>query len=82
MTIPAGKSGPDVNRIEEVRRIYASALLACVLLVLSVLLDGPISILAWLLLISGFLCLTYVVLASRKLLIYFRSLDHKAELHE
>jgi hypothetical protein len=82
MTNPSGKSDPDINRVDELGRIYASALLACVMIVLSVLLDGPVSILSWLLLISGFLCLTYVVVAARKLLIYFRSLDQNAETHE
>ena len=82
MTNPSGKPVADANRVDELRRIYASALLACVMFVLSVVLDGPVSILSWLLLISGFLCLVYVVLATRRLLIYSRSLDHKAEPHE
>lgn len=82
MTNPSGQTDPDVNRVDELRRIYTSALLACVLIVLSVVLDGPVSVLSWLLLISGFLCLAYVVLATRKLLIHFRSLVHKTEPHE
>ena len=82
MTKPSGQSDPGVNRVDELGRIYITALLACVLIALSVLLDGPVSILSWLLLISGFLCLTYVVVATRTLLIYFRSLDQNTESHE
>lgn len=70
-----------VNRTDELRRIYASALLAGALFVISVVIDGPVSIFSWILLVSGFLCLAYVVLASRNLLIQFRSLDHKTEPH-
>ena len=82
MTNPVGKPEPDVNRGDELRRIYINAFLACILFAISALLDGPVSILAWLLFISGFLCLVYVILAVRKLRIYFRSLEHKAETHE
>ena len=82
MTNPSRQSDPDVHCFDELRRIYTSALLACVTIVLSVVLDGPVSMLSRLLLISGFLCLAYVVIATRKLLIYFRSPGHKTESHE
>jgi Ca2+/Na+ antiporter len=82
MTNPSRLSDPEVNREEELRRIYISALLACVLFVLSVILDGPVSVLSWILLVAGFLCLAYVVFASRYLLIHSRSHDHKVEPHE
>ncbi len=82
MTNPAAHPEPEANRGDELRRIYINAVLACVMFAISALLDGPVSILAWLLLISGFLCLVYVILAVRKLRIYFRSLEQKAETHE
>jgi hypothetical protein len=82
MTSSPDQSEPDFNRVDELRRIYTSAVLACVLFLISVLLDGPVSLFSWVLLISGFLCLTYVVFASRNLLIRSRTQDHKAEPHE
>lgn len=82
MTKPSRESDPEVKREDELRRIYTGALLACVLFAVSVILDGPVSILSWTLLIAGFLCLSYVVFASRYLLIHSRSHDHKAEPHE
>ena len=82
MTNPSRQSDPDVHCFDELRRIYTSALLACTMLALSVVFDGPVSILGWLLLISGFLCLAYTVIATRKLLTYFRSLGHKTDPRE
>lgn len=71
---------PFVDQLSvELKRILASALLACLLVALSAALDGPVSILAWLLLAGGFLCLVYVVVASRHLLNYYRSQHDNAQ---
>jgi Ca2+/Na+ antiporter len=74
------KNGVDVA--VELKRITASGALVLLLLMLAVLLDGPVSILAWMLLAVAFLCLAYVVVASRQLLIHFRSQEYKAEPHD
>lgn len=76
---PSSSAQNIVHESTEVRRILASALLACLLFVLSVFLDGPVSILAWVLLAAGFLCLTYIVVASRYLLNHLRSQNQKTE---
>ena len=74
------KNGVDVA--VELKRILTSSALAFLLLILAVLLDGPVSILAWMLLAVALLCLVYVVIASRQLLIHFRFHEHKAEPHD
>ena len=72
----------SIDVATELRRIITSGVLALLLLSLAVLLDGPVSILAWMLLAVAFSCLAYVVIASRQLLIHVRSQDYKAEPHE
>lgn len=72
----------SIDIATELRRIITSDVLAFLLLFLAVLLDGPVSILAWMLLAVAFLCLAYVVIASRRLLIHVRSHDYKVEPHE
>jgi Na+/alanine symporter len=72
----------SIDVATELRRLMTSGVLAFLLLSIAVLLDGPVSILAWMLLAVAFLCLAYVVVASRQLLIHFRSQDYKAEPHE
>lgn len=72
----------SVDAAAELKRVIASGALAFLLLMLAVILDGPVSILAWMLLTVAFLCLAYVVLASRQLLIHFRSQDQKTEAHD
>lgn len=79
MMKPTEHAGPGLNAAAELKRIITSSALALLLLSLAVFLDGPVSVLAWLLLAVTFLCMAYVVLASRQLLIHFRSQDHKAD---
>ena len=62
----------------ELNRIFVSSLLGCILLLLSVLIDGPVSVLGWVLFVVGFLCLTYVAVAVRQLMKHFRSQQHNA----
>jgi hypothetical protein len=71
---------PDV--VAELKRILTSAVLAMLLLTLAAVIDSPVSILAWMLLAVAFLCLSYVVLASRQLMRHVRSQEHKAESHD
>jgi Ca2+/Na+ antiporter len=79
---PTEQIRQDVDVAAELKRIITSGALTFFLLMLAVILDGPVTILAWMLLASAFLCLAYVVIASRQLLIHFRSQDHRAESHE
>ena len=72
----------SIDVATELRRIITSGVLAVLLLSIAVLLDGPVSILAWMLLAVAFLCLAYVVIASRQLLTDVRSQDNKAQPHE
>lgn len=82
MATNKGEVPPDIDTAAELRRITISGSLSILLLILAALLDGPVSILAWLLLASALLCLVYVVIASRSLLLHVRSLDSKAETHD
>jgi Ca2+/Na+ antiporter len=82
MMKPTEQIQHGVDVAVELKRITTSGALAFLLLVLAVLLDGPVSILAWMLIGVAFLCLAYVVIASRQLLIHFRSQEHKAEQHD
>jgi Ca2+/Na+ antiporter len=82
MTKPTEQVKQVVNVAAELKRIISSGALAFLLLMLAVLLDGPVSILAWMLLAVAFLCLAYVVLASRQLLVHFRSQENKVDPHE
>ncbi len=61
----------------ELRRVLASALLSLVLIGISAILDGPVSLLSWMLLGAGFLSLFYVIVASLSLLKHFRSQNHR-----
>ncbi len=79
MMKPVEQTKKGIDPAAELKRIITSGALAFLLLMLAVLLDSPVSILAWMLLLPAFLCLAYVVLASRQLLIYFRSHNRKAE---
>ena len=63
----------------ELRRIFVCSLLACVLLLLSVVLDGPVSIFSWVLFAVGFLCLVYVAVAVRHLSIHTKSRQQPLE---
>ncbi len=74
------QDGPDAAT--ELKRIMMIGVLAALLLVVAVILDGPVSILAWLLLGTALLCIVYVVVASRILLLHFRSQAHKAGPHD
>jgi Ca2+/Na+ antiporter len=58
---------PDPVAVE-LKRISVIGILAFLLFGLSVLLDGPVTMLSWLLTIAGFLCLVYLIIASRYLL--------------
>jgi Ca2+/Na+ antiporter len=71
-----------VEERTELRRIFSSAVLACILLLVSVVLDGPVSVLAWMLFVGGILCLLYVIVACRYLLNRTRSQYRKAENEE
>ena len=82
MMKPAEQIKPGVDVALEMKRITTSGALALLLLLLAVFLDGPVSILAWMLLAVAVLCLLYVVIASRQLFIYFRSQEQKAEPHD
>ncbi|MDP2886957.1 MAG: hypothetical protein Q8P51_18280 [Ignavibacteria bacterium] len=79
---PSREVEKRVDPATELTRIFVCAVLAFLLLVLSVTLDGPVSLLAWMLLAAAFLCLAYVVIASRYLLIRFRSQHNKVESHD
>ena len=82
MMKPTEQIQHGVDVAVELKRITTSGALALLLLMLAVLLDGPVSILAWMLLAVASLCLAYVVIASRQLLIHFRSQEQKAEPHD
>jgi Ca2+/Na+ antiporter len=63
----------------ELKRIVSISLLAFLLFGLSVVLDGPITLLAWILTAAGLLCLLYIVVASLHVLNQYRSNSRKAE---
>jgi len=71
-----------LNPSDELKRIFTMGVLALLLVALSLLLDGPVSLLAWLLILAALLCLVYILLASRNLMIHFRSLDHTTKSHD
>jgi hypothetical protein len=54
--------------MSELRRISSLSMLALLLFGLSLILDGPISVLAWILTVAGLLCLAYLAVASRIIL--------------
>jgi len=63
----------------ELKRIYTISLLAFLLFGLSVVLEGPVTVLAWILTAAGLLCLVYLVVASRFVLNQHRSKSRKAD---
>jgi Ca2+/Na+ antiporter len=63
----------------ELKRIFTISLLALLLFGLSVVLDGPVTVLAWILTGAGLLCLVYLVVASRSVLNQNRSTSRKAD---
>ena len=64
---------------EELRRISVISLLALLLFGLSVVLDGPVTVLAWILTAAGVLCLVYLVVASRSVLNQHRSTSRNTD---
>jgi len=56
------------SAVEELKRILLISLMALLLFGLAVVLDGPVTVLAWILTAAGFLCLLYLVVASRSVL--------------
>ena len=82
MTAPNDHNGNRVKPADELKRITTMGFFALFLLALSVLLDGPVSILAWMLMAVAFLCLIYIIIASRTLMIHFRSHDNTTESHD
>ena len=63
----------------ELKRISTISLLAFLLFGLSVVLEGPVTVLAWILTAAGLLCLVYLVVASRYVLNQNRSKSQKAD---
>ena len=55
------------------------SLLALLLFGLSVVLDGPVTVLAWILTAAGVLCLVYLVVASRSVLNQHRSTSRNTD---
>ncbi len=74
---PSAKEPGTFQASAELRRVLASAILAFVLIGVSAILDGPVSLLSWMLLGAGFLSLFYVIVASLSLLKHFRSQNHR-----
>jgi hypothetical protein len=65
--------------VEELRRISLISFMAFLLFGLSVVLDGPVTVLAWILSAAGLLCLVYLVVASRTILRMYQSPSRKVE---
>jgi hypothetical protein len=63
----------------ELWRFFIIGVLAFLMFGLSVLLDGPVTVLSWLLTAAGFLCLAYLIIASRYLLKHGNSQSPKAD---
>jgi Ca2+/Na+ antiporter len=63
---------------EELRRISVISLLALLLFGLSVVLDGPVTVLGWILTAAGLLCLVYLVVVSRSALNQHQSTTRNA----
>jgi hypothetical protein len=64
---------------DEIRRISIISVLALLLFGFASLLDGPITIMAWVLTAAGFLCIVYVIAASHSLLNKQQSTSRKAD---
>lgn len=82
MMKPTQHTGHGIDVPAELKRIMASGALASFLLLLAILMDEPVSILAWALLAVAFLCLAYVLLAARRLLIHTRAQELKDDTHD
>ena len=65
--------------VVELKRISTISLLAFLLFGLSVVLDGPVTVLAWILTAAGLLCLAYLVVASHSVLNQNQSKSRKAD---
>lgn len=66
-------------KVEELKRISLISLMALLLFGLSAILDGPVTVLAWILTIAGLLCLVYLVIASRSVVNQQRPSSRKAD---
>jgi Ca2+/Na+ antiporter len=64
---------------EELRRILLISLMALLLFGLSVVLDGPVTVLAWILTAAGMVCLVYLVVASSSILKKYQSPSRKVD---
>ena len=67
------------SAVEELKRILVISLMALLLFGLAVVLDGPVTVLAWMLTAAGLLCLVYLVVASRSILRKYQSPSQKAD---
>jgi hypothetical protein len=67
------------SAVEELKRIFLVSLMALVLFGLSIVLDGPVTVLAWILTAAGLLCLVYLVVASRSILRMYQSSSRKVD---
>jgi hypothetical protein len=65
--------------VEEFRRIYIIGVLAVALFGLSMLVEGPVTLLSMVLMSAGLLCLVFIVVASRIHLNQKRSSTRKAD---
>ncbi len=63
----------------ELNRISTISFLAILLFGLCAVLDGPVTVPAWILTAAGLLCLVYLVVASRSVLNHNRSKSRKAD---
>ncbi|MBI3578040.1 MAG: hypothetical protein HY089_01350 [Ignavibacteriales bacterium] len=61
----------------ELKKIYSAAALACVLLVLFLFIEPPITILAWGLVVTASLLVLYLAIASRSL---FKEIQKEKEV--
>jgi Na+/proline symporter len=66
-------------KTEELKRISTISVLAFLLFALSLIVDGPVTILAWILSAAGLVCLVYLVVVSRSILNQVRSKSRKAD---
>ena len=67
------------SAVEELKRILVISLMALLLFGLAVVLDGPVTVLAWMLTAAGLLCLVYLVVASRSILRKYQSSSRKVD---
>jgi hypothetical protein len=64
---------------QELKRISIISQLAILLFGLSIVLDGPVTVLSWILSAAGMVCLMYIVVASHSALNKNRSKSRKAD---